>query len=90
MATVPDKLPGFWLDWLTITDPDVIAASGSDRHPILRRGGPEDSVDGAYLVLDAEELASTDDYEVDDYVRVEVGLTSGATAWVYVAAEDRA
>jgi gamma-glutamylcyclotransferase (GGCT)/AIG2-like uncharacterized protein YtfP len=26
---------GFRLEWLTITDPHVIATSGSDRHPLL-------------------------------------------------------
>ncbi|MFB2596377.1 gamma-glutamylcyclotransferase family protein [Herbiconiux sp. P17] len=28
---------GYRLDWLTITDPAVIATSGSDRHPLLVR-----------------------------------------------------
>lgn len=90
VPTIADILPGCRLDWVTITDPAVIAASGSDCHPILRRGGPLDSVDGVYLALDAAELTSTDDYEVDDYVRVEVTLGSGATAWVYVTADDLA
>ena len=31
---------GFELDWVTITDPHVIATSGSDRHPILRPTRP--------------------------------------------------
>jgi hypothetical protein len=30
------------------------------------------------------ELASADEYEVDDYRRIAVPLRSGATAWVYV------
>lgn len=30
-----DAIVGFDLDYLTITDPHVIATSGSDRHPIL-------------------------------------------------------
>lgn len=88
VPTVADALPCFRLDWVTITDPAVIEVSGSDRHPILRRGDASDSVAGAYLVLDAKELAATDDYEVDDYVRIEVTLASTATAWVYVAADD--
>lgn len=88
VETVDDHLPGFRLDWVTITDPAVIEVSGSDRHPILRRGAASDAVAGAYLVLDADELAATDDYEVDDYVRVEVTLASEVTAWVYVAADD--
>lgn len=89
VPTEPDALPGWRLDWVTITDPDVIRTSGSDRHPILRRGTPEDRVDGSCLVLGYEwQLRAVDDYEVADYQRIEVTLASGTTAWVYVAAED--
>lgn len=89
VPTEPDALPGWRLDWVSITDPGVIRTSGSDRHPILRRGAPEDRVDGASLVLGYEwQLRAVDDYEVADYQRIEVTLASGTTAWVYVAAED--
>ncbi len=88
VPTTDDSLPGYRLDWVTITDPEVIAASGSDRHPILRSGRAGDTVDGACLELDGAELASADAYEVDDYVRVLVTLSSGVDAWVYVAAGD--
>lgn len=77
-------LPGYRIDWLTITNTDVIAASGSDRHPILRAGDASDSVDGAYLELTDAELAATDAYEVDDYTRHRVTLASGVSAWVYL------
>ncbi len=87
VPTIPDSLSGWHLEWLVIVDPDVVATSGSNLHPILRRGAPADSVDGAYLVIEDSELAAVDDYEVSDYVRIEVTLSSGATAWVYVAAE---
>lgn len=88
VETTADGLPGFRLEWLTITDPDVIATSGSDRHPILRQGEASDSVEGAFLELNDDELARADEYEVDDYVRIAVTLASGAGAWVYVAASD--
>lgn len=81
---VPDTLPGYRIDWLTITDPGVIATSGSSCHPILRRGDPSDSVAGAYLELTEVELRATDGYEVDDYRRHEVTLASGVAAWVYL------
>ena len=87
VETVADSLPGWRLDWIEITDPAVIAASGSDRHPILRRGDSTDSVGGAYLHLTDAQLAATDDYEVSDYVRRLVTLTSGIEAFVYVADE---
>jgi gamma-glutamylcyclotransferase (GGCT)/AIG2-like uncharacterized protein YtfP len=87
IPTVEDSLPGYQLHWLTITDPDVIRTSGSDRHPILQRGKAEDSVSGARLELNEIELQQTDEYEVDDYERREVVLSSGITAWAYLEKE---
>lgn len=80
VPTVADSLPGHRLDWLVITDPQVIATSGSDRHPILRADSPGESVAGAYLELDDAELAAADSYEVDDYMRTRVRLASGVDA----------
>ncbi len=88
VPTVEDSLPGHRLDWLVITDPEVVATSGSDRHPILRKSSPDDSVEGAYLELNDAELAAADDYEVDDYIRTAVELASGVDAWVYIAADQ--
>lgn len=88
VPTVPESLPSWKLDWIQITDPDVIAASGSDRHPILRRGLDTDLVEGAYLELNDTELAATDKYEVSDYKRQSVTLASGLQAFVYVADES--
>jgi gamma-glutamylcyclotransferase (GGCT)/AIG2-like uncharacterized protein YtfP len=87
VPTVEDSLPGFRVAWLRITDSEVIATSGTDRHPVLRRGEATDSVEGARLELTEVELLRADDYEVDDYVRVPVVLASGIDAWVYVAAD---
>lgn len=84
IPTVEDSLPGFQLHWLTITDPEVIRTSGSDRHPILQLGKAEDSVAGARLELSEAELYVTDGYEVDDYERREVVLSSGIIAWAYL------
>ncbi|MFT3715577.1 MAG: gamma-glutamylcyclotransferase family protein [Gordonia sp. (in: high G+C Gram-positive bacteria)] len=88
VPTVDDALPGYRIEWLTITDPEVIATSGSDRHPILREGSPDDAAPGAYLELDDAELKAADDYEVDDYVRTAVTLASGVDAWAYLAADE--
>ncbi|MCX5383026.1 GDSL-type esterase/lipase family protein [Streptomyces sp. NBC_00083] len=68
---------------LTITDPAVIATSGLDVHLTLeRRIGAE--VEGAVLHLTEAELAAADAYEVDDYTRRRVRLSSGASAWAYL------
>lgn len=82
-----DTMPGYRLDHVTITDPVVIAASGTDHHRILRPGTPDEVVDGACLHLDDDELAAADRYEVDDYARVQVTLGSGRRAWVYAAVD---
>ncbi len=88
LAGSPDTLAGYRTDWVQITDPDVIAASGSDRHPIVRpTGDPSDSVAGTLFTITPAELAAADTYEVDDYRRYEVELLSGNRAWVYLAAD---
>ncbi len=82
-----DAIVGFELDYVTITDPHVIATSGSDRHPILRATDrPEAQVAGTVFTITGAELAAADQYEVDDYRRIEVPLRSGRRAWVYVFA----
>ncbi|WP_308800001.1 gamma-glutamylcyclotransferase family protein [Agromyces silvae] len=88
VPTVVDALPGYRIDWLQITDAEVLRMSGSDRHPILRRGSAGSRVEGAYLELSEAELAATDAYEVDDYVRRTVTLASGVQAFVYLARDD--
>ena len=80
---------GYRLEWLTITDPHVIATSGSDRHPLLVADEAGATVQGTVFAITADELLAADDYEVDDYTRVQVPLDSGEEAWVYVFAGDR-
>jgi gamma-glutamylcyclotransferase (GGCT)/AIG2-like uncharacterized protein YtfP len=81
----PDDLVGYKLAELTITDPHVIAVSGKAVHTIARATGDrEDRIAGVVFELTEAELHSTDDYEVDAYLREEVTLESGRTAWVYV------
>jgi gamma-glutamylcyclotransferase (GGCT)/AIG2-like uncharacterized protein YtfP len=82
-----DAIVGYELDWVTITDPHVIATSGSDRHPILKPSDrPGAAVEGTVFSITQVELAAADEYEVDDYRRVLVPLRSGGQAWVYVVA----
>jgi Gamma-glutamyl cyclotransferase, AIG2-like len=83
----PDGIIGFDLDYVTITDPHVIATSGSDRHPILRpTERPEAVVEGTVFAISTAELAAADEYEVYDYRRIAVPLRTGDQAWVYVFA----
>jgi gamma-glutamylcyclotransferase (GGCT)/AIG2-like uncharacterized protein YtfP len=82
-----DAIVGYELHYVTITDPHVIATSGSERHPILRpTDEPNAHVDGTVFAITDAELAAADDYEVDDYRRISAPLRSGPQAWVYVLA----
>jgi uridine kinase len=82
----PDQLPGHRRNWVTITDPAVIAASGSARHPIVTPSlNQSDAVAGTLFTLTTSELAASDEYEVEDYRRAPVTLASGASAWTYLA-----
>lgn len=81
----PDAIVGYDLDYITISDPHVIATSGSDRHPILKPTNRADAaVEGTVFAISQAELAAADEYEVDNYRRIAVPLRSGDQAWVYV------
>jgi len=87
LPTASAILPGFVLRMIEITDPQVIATSGSNRHPILAfTGDPNDFVPGSVLELTDEQVAAADSYEVADYVRKEVILATGERAWAYLPA----
>lgn len=82
-----DALPGYQRAMLRITDPQVIATSGADHHPVVSASdNPADQVAGTVFLITAEELAAADTYEVSDYQRISVRLASGLEAWVYVKA----
>ncbi|WP_394539077.1 gamma-glutamylcyclotransferase [Lysobacter enzymogenes] len=81
----PDALLGFRRTMVKIDDPQVVATSGETHHPIVAASGDDgDRVAGTVFAISAAELARADEYEVDDYRRVEAALASGRRAWVYV------
>ncbi|WP_129794040.1 gamma-glutamylcyclotransferase family protein [Sphingosinicella sp. CPCC 101087] len=88
LERVEDVLPGFRVERLRITDEAVIALSGSDSHPVLRRAGAGEAVSGSALAMSDDDLARADGYEVSDYVRIAVTLASGREAFVYVHRDE--
>ncbi|WP_329447499.1 GDSL-type esterase/lipase family protein [Streptomyces sp. NBC_01426] len=86
VPTGPASLAGHTTRPLPITDQAVIAASGLDVHLTLERSFGA-TVDGAVLHLTDRELAAADAYEVDDYTRRRVRLSSGETVWAYLDAK---
>jgi Gamma-glutamyl cyclotransferase, AIG2-like len=85
----PDVLPGYIVSPLEITDPDVIATSGTAHHTSVHEtGDPHDKVPGTLFRITQAELAAADAYEVADVKRVTVRLGSGVDAFVYVNARQ--
>lgn len=84
----PDSLPGYRLDMLEITDVAVLASSQQAFHPIaILTQNPNDRIEGMVFEITQEELLAADAYEVEDYIRTAVLLSSGKQAWVYVQKE---
>jgi hypothetical protein len=82
-----DSLPGYSISPLLITDPVVIATSGTAHHTIAHETGDLlDEVPGIVFRITQAELAAADAYEVADCKRVTVRLGSGIDAFVYVNA----
>ena len=82
-----DVLPGYAVSPLEITDPGVIATSGTAHHTIVHEtGDARDTVPGVVYKITGAELAAADAYEVADCRRVAVRLGSGLDAFVYVDA----
>ncbi|MEU5429614.1 GDSL-type esterase/lipase family protein [Streptomyces olivoreticuli] len=80
------SLTGYTTRPLPITDQSVITTSGLEVHLTLsRKVGAV--VEGAILHLTDHELAAADAYEVDDYARRRVLLSSGEIAWAYLDAK---
>ncbi|MEA3051767.1 MAG: hypothetical protein QOG72_670 [Sphingomonadales bacterium] len=83
-----DSLAGFVLAPMAITDPHVIAASGSAVHTIARPGGERtEAIPGIVLSLTEAELEAADRYESGAIRRIRARLVSGAEAFVYVSDE---
>ena len=80
-----DRLIGYRIKQLKITNTDVLSKSGIDRHPIaIKSGNDNDVVDGMLFELTENELTETDKYEVSQYHRILETFESGKNAWVYV------
>lgn len=80
-----DILVGYQLKMLEITDPQVLRKSNQKYHPILEySGNTEDEVEGVLFEVSDEEILQADEYEVDDYKRIETVFKSGKKGFIYV------
>jgi len=86
LAGSKDQLLGYRLEMVEIKDADVVELSGKTHHPIaIATSNDADEVLGMVFEITVEELAQSDEYEVDDYQRVMGKMKSGRSAWVYVS-----
>lgn len=80
-----DILTEYNLKMLEITDPEVLRKSNQKYHPILKFSGvPEDEVEGMLFEVTEEEILQADEYEVEDYKRIETIFKSGKKGFIYV------
>lgn len=81
-----DKLAGYKIERLKITDATVLAKSNADDHPIaVKSNDIKDVIEGMIFEITEQELQETDKYEVSDYQRVLETFESGRKAWIYIA-----
>jgi gamma-glutamylcyclotransferase (GGCT)/AIG2-like uncharacterized protein YtfP len=84
----PDRLLGYKLSNLKITDKSVIEKSGKDIHPVaIKTDNANNSIEGVVFEITEQELAETDKYEVADYKRVQETFETGRRAWIYTATQ---
>lgn len=81
-----DKLFGYRIEEIQITDVSVLAKSQLGHHPIaVKSEFKDDFVEGMIFEITGTELTETDKYEVSQYHRILETFFSGKKAWIYVA-----
>jgi len=81
-----DKLIGYKVLKLQITDSTVLSKSQLEYHPIaVKTKNESDFIEGMLFEITDKELVETDKYEVSQYLRILETFESGKKAWLYVA-----
>ena len=84
-----EEVNGYRLQQLQITDAAVLAKSQQNVHPIAVKSKDNNArISGMCFKITAAELAATDHYEVQEYIRVQEYTLSGKKVWIYVANSD--
>lgn len=81
-----DVLEGYKLASIEITD-EAFLAKGAAKYQLTALSSKNDAdfIEGTIFAISAEELRAADQYEPDNYQRVEIILRSGRKAWIYIA-----
>ena len=83
-----DSLPGYRLRLIDVP-PDQTSTLGLTRQPAAVPGDPDDLVAGKLFTVDESELAAIDAVNEALFRREWLELTSGESAWVFVARDDQ-
>lgn len=85
LSGTKDTLIGFKIEQLKITDEQVLLKSGKAFHPVaIPTNNKKDIINGTLYKISIQELKQADNYEVDDYKRIEATFKSGKKGWVYI------
>ena len=80
-----DILEDYQLTMIEITGPEGLRKSNQRFHPIISfSGDKKDQEEGEHFEVTEEEILLADEYEVDDYKRVEVTFKSGKNGYIYI------
>ncbi len=81
-----DRLKGYKLSSIEIKDKTFLSKGEQNiQLTLIPSNNKNDTIEGTVLDISEEELLLADNYEPDNYKRVEVELASGRKAWVYMA-----
>ena len=82
-----DILKGYKLSPIEIRD-EAFLSNGEEKiqTTVIPSNNDNDMIEGTVFLLSEEELLLTDNYEPDNYKRIQVELVSGKRAWIYAAA----
>ena len=81
-----DILAGYKLSEIEIKD-ETFLAKGEKKfqQTLIPTDDDVDIIEGTVFEVSGEELRLSDEYEPENYKRIEVELESGRKSWVYVA-----
>ena len=83
---IKDRLRGYKLSSVEIKDENFLSKGEQNiQLTITSSHDNNDSIEGTVLEISPEELLLADQYEPENYKRVEVELETGKKAWIYAA-----
>ena len=84
-----DVLNGYRLSSIEIKD-ETFLSKGEQEYQLTAIPSNDDTdiIEGMMFEISKQELLIVDDYEPDNYKKIELPLQSGNEAWIYIAAVD--